>query len=149
MQTQGLGSILITHIVLSQRRSDKLKKNKSGIATTLGIIGLIVGQLIIKSIGIGNMPVQLIATVLTIACIVIVTPIYKNRQEGFGVKHNTVIAILVVLTFIACVTGIALIKYYPIQVKNHAALFLLLFLGPFFSLVIYVAIAKMHFDRNK
>jgi multisubunit Na+/H+ antiporter MnhG subunit len=142
-------STLIRNILISQRRSDKVKKNKSSIATTLGILGLIVGQFIIKSIGIDNMPVQVIATIFAIACIVIVAPLYKNRQKGFGVKHNTVIAILVVLTFIACGTGITLIKHYPIQVKNHAVLFLILFLGPFFSLAIYGTLAKMDFDRNK
>jgi len=125
-----------------------LDRNKNGVAITFGIIGLIVSQVVIRTIGIYNMSAQIIDTILAIVCIAFVVWIYKNRKKGLGIKHNTVFAILVVLTFITIGIGITTLKCYPIQAKKHGILLLVLCLGSYFSLVIYAVIVKIHFDKN-
>lgn len=123
--------------------------NSNKIIALLGLVGLVIGQAVIRTVGMENISAQVFDTVLLIICIGTVISLYKNKEKGYGIKYNITVAILMVVMCLTSGITITMIKCYPIQTEKHAILLLILSLGGFFTFIIYLIAAKIYFELKE
>lgn len=123
--------------------------NNRNIVFGLGaLIGLIVSQAIIKTIGIDNLSVQVIDTILVIISIGIAVGTYKNKTSGLGMRYNIIVAILTIVMSMSVAGMITIFKCYPQLTSKYGKFFFVSSTVSFFTLILYIIIKRVIYERK-
>lgn len=124
---------------------------RNGNGVGYGIITLIIlvtTQIIIRSIGIENISVQVIVALLAIACSLTIFGTYKDGKKGFGIRYNTIVAILLVVTSISTSGMLIVIRSYPTLADRYGIFLVILSLISFFALCLFIIIYRIVYETK-
>lgn len=116
--------------------------NKNGIFILFALITMVFIQVVIRSIGIDNIPIQIADTFLFVVNVFVIVMAYKERNKGLGARYNTIVA---TLTSISCLFGgvfITIYKCYPKLEDSYGEMSFILFMISFFSLLLFIIIYR-------
>lgn len=130
------------------KRLDMDEKNKK--FTVLALIVLIITQVIMGRIGIKNISIKILVTLLIIACSITIIGIYQNIKNGYNKFFNIIFAMLAIILGISGVISIMIEQYNPILSHKYNLLFLIILLIEFFSLIIFGVVYRIieYIKRN-
>lgn len=125
-------------------------KNTNSIGySIITLIVLIITQVIIKSIGIDKISVQVFISLLVIACSLVIFGTYKDGKKGFGIRYNTVIAILLVVASVSMAVTMIVFKGYPILMDRYGEFLLIVSLVSYFALVLFIIIYRIFYESKQ
>lgn len=117
--------------------------NNNIINGVIALAALIVTQIILRYIGMDNIPIRIILSLLVLVCILMVIGLLKNGTMGMGFKYNLIVTVLMIITCITTGVMITVIKCYPELFLKHGTVILFINLGSFFVLCMYIIIVKI------
>ncbi len=119
-------------------------KNTNSIGCSIvTLITLIIIQVFIKNIGIDNISIRVFVAVLSIACCLVIYGVYKDGKKGFGIRYNTVVAILLVVASISMAVTMIIFRGYPTLMDRYGELLLIVSLVSYFALVLFIIIYRI------
>lgn len=77
------------------------------------IAEIIIAQVIVKTIGAENIPVNLVTAFNAAACIAVIAGVIKNGKKGYGIKYNITFTILIVVFLISFSATMIIFKGDP------------------------------------
>lgn len=117
--------------------------------SVITIVILIITQAIIRSIGIENVSLQVFASLLVIACSLVIFGTYKDGKKGLGIRYNTIIAILLVVASISMGTTMIFFRNYPNLIDKYGKLPLIVSLSSYFALVLFIIIYRIAYESKR
>lgn len=124
-------------------------KNGNGISYGIStLIILVTTQVIIRSIGIENISVQVIVALLAIGCSLVIFGTYKDGKKGFGIRYNTIVSILAVVTSISTSGMLIVIRIYPTLADRYGVFLVVLSLISFFALSLFITIYRIVYEAK-
>jgi len=123
--------------------------DKKGLYSLITLITLIITQSVLSFVGIENISVKALVSLLVVVCLLVIYGTYKDGKKGAGIKYNITVAILLVLTCIS--SGIVMImsEWYPDFLDKHDLLFLAFQLISFFALMLFAIIYRIVYELKK
>lgn len=120
-----------------------LSNGKNSLYVSSALIALIITQVTIRSIGIENISAQVCVTLLVIACTLAIVGIFKNRTKGLGIRYNTILIILMILTSASSGIWITIIKNYPQLLNKYNKILFTASLGSFLAFTIFIIAGRI------
>lgn len=125
-----------------------MKDNSIGYSITTLII-LVITQVTMRSIGIENISVQAFVALLAIACSLVIFGTYKDGKKGFGIRYNTIIAILSVVASISVSVMFIILKGYPALMYRYGELLVIVSLVSYFALGLFIIIYRIVHETKR
>lgn len=113
------------------------------------LIILFITQVIIRSIGIENISVKAFVALLAIACSLVIFGTYKDGKKGFGIRYNTIIAILSVVASISVSVMFIILKGYPASMDRYGELLVIVSLVSYFALGLFIIIYRIVHETKR
>jgi hypothetical protein len=126
-----------------------LKESKGIGYSIITLIILFTTQVIIRSIGIENISVQVFVGLLAIASSLVIFGTYKDGKKGFGIRYNTVVAILAVVASISVSIMFIILKGYPALMDRYGEFLVIVSLVNYFALVLFIIIYRIVYETKK
>jgi len=126
-----------------------LKESKSIGYSIITLIILFTTQVIIRSIGIENISVQVFVGLLAIASSLVIFGTYKDGKKGFGIRYNTVVAILAVVASISVSIMFIILKGYPALMDRYGEFLVIVSLVSYFALVLFIIIYRIVYETKQ
>jgi len=124
-------------------------KNSSIGYSIVTLIILLITQIIIGSIGIENISVQVFVALLAIACSLVLFGMYKDGKKGFGIRYNTVIAILLVVASISMAATMVIFRGFPALMDRYGGVLLVISLVSYFALGLFIIIYRIVYETKR
>lgn len=125
-----------------------MRNNSIGYSIVTLII-LFTTQVTIRSIGIENISAQAFVALLAIACSLVIFGTYKDGKKGFGIRYNTVIAILSVVASISVSVMFIILKGYPALMDRYGELLVIVSLVSYFALGLFIIIYRIVYETKR
>ena|GEM_PF-1817101 len=126
-----------------------MKESKSIGYSIITLIILFTTQVIIRSIGIENISVQVFVGLLAIASSLVIFGTYKDGKKGFGIRYNTVVAILAVVASISVSIMFIILKGYPALMDRYGEFLVIVSLVSYFALVLFIIIYRIVYETKQ
>ena len=125
-----------------------MKKSSIGYSI-ITVIVLLITQVTIRSIGIENISTQAIVALFVIACSLAIFGTYKDGEKGFGIRYNTIVTILLIVTGVTMSVTMIIFRTYPTLIDKYGIFLAILSLGSFFTLGLFIVIYRIVYEAKR
>ncbi|WP_160680636.1 hypothetical protein [Clostridium sp. C8-1-8] len=123
--------------------------NRNAVHSTITLSILLITQLIIRSIGVGDISVQVFIAIIVIGCSLVIYGVCKDGKKGAGTRYNVISAILIILASVMSSITLVIIKCYPNLKDTYGKVFFIISLASYFAFVLFIIIYRIVYEVKR